>query len=306
MATFLVPPGMGDIYWSLTKIKGIAEKDNIDKIDIVIFHDASRRSEAFPGRFTMVNSSRMGNANETRGKKKKNEPLHHDFDYLVWYNNVLEEGKYLDTDIFPDINTDWYPEMNHSCVEEAFGIDMKEQYQDYVVMFYVEPNRMYKLWREYVDYPTIYSLCKKIKHYFGYNILIMGMEWDRKSFNALKSLDTDNIIIDMLGKTNVDKLFGLLKNAKAIIGDSAGNVMMGNYFKIPTFMFWSDDKFTNKNFFLNTAPPDSLGKWYYPICVKQYKEDEILNGMETINQRGYFYEGTKDQLLQFFKEKLNV
>ena len=293
----LFPPGMGDIYWCLTKLEDYKEKNKIDKIDAYILDSGVKnRSLEFLKRFNFIDSvsysmdidprsnfglslKHIGNQTTTSGIIPDYiSPSGVKYDRLFWFNTMMDRfGKTVD-EIAPEYETNWYPEMNHNVNHEHFKTIIENQYKTkYVVGFFVAPNNMYNHWRKHLDYDKIYSMLLRIYNEYGYKSVIIGREWDMVTSNELRNRDGHSILIDYTGKTDTNKMFGLFEGAEAVIGDSAGNVLMAPYFKKKTICFWSSEYFKATEFFVNTVPPDSVNNWYHPIDVKDYNEERIIN-----------------------------
>ena len=73
----------------------------------------------------------------------------------------------------------------------------------------------------------------------------------------------------MIGKTNIEEAFGIIKNAKGVIGFPSGITIMSTYFKVPTFLFWS--AYFNEVFWEASCYPIEKSNTYaYTKCENVY------------------------------------
>ncbi len=301
MATILLPEGLGDIYWALTILESFKRVEKLGRLDIVIFGPdlASRRSLDYVKRFEMVDSvcySDLSYHLDMEGEDRWNQ-FHGDyrkaiikdyggFDYFIFPNGLMFRGISMEK-AFPEYEVDWYPKMRRSLEEEEYGRKAKEKFGDYILVFFSNSGD-YKHWEDLFSVSQWYDLLLKIKEKTGCELLLTGREWDFSGQADIRAIDKDNILKDITGETSVNQLLGLIKNAKAFIGVKAGNTMISVILHTPTFMFYNKKEFAmpgriegqiHPNFHKISLPPDTRGKYHFPIFVDDYKENDILDNI---------------------------
>ncbi len=299
MATILVPEGLGDIYWALTILESFKKTEKLDKLDLVIFGPDlnTRRSLDYVKRFKIVDSVCYSNLSyhinmegqdrwdQFHGDCRKAIIKDYDgFDYFIFPNSLMFRGISMEK-AFPEYKVDWYPKMRQSFEEKEYGSQMKKKFGDYILVFFSNSGD-YKHWGDLFSVSQWYDLLIKIKEMTGCQLLLTGREWDFSGQADLRSVDKYNILKDITGETSVNQLLGLIKNAKAFIGMKAGNTMLSVIEHTPTFMFYNKKEFAmpgriegqiHPDFHKISLPPDTRGKWHFPIFVDDYREDDILD-----------------------------
>lgn len=281
----LVLPGMGDIYWVLVKLEDFLKKNKIETPQVYIWNlDGRPRSKDFLDRFPFLKSAGYWN-HEPNNKEHKTlyntynvfgEWLVKDFsgfDYYISMNGMLTDGYDMDKKL-KQYESNWYPTMFKSIEEINFGKAFKKKHGNYVVAFFSQLG-MFENWLKKMPIHTIYEMLKKIVDSTGTKMVLTGCYWDKPFSDQLLKLDQDDIFIDMVDKTGIDELYGVMRNSKGMIGWCGGNSIMSTVFKKPTIMFWSKGQFP-KDFRKVCCPPDSLGKWYHPFNVEDFDMDEIV------------------------------
>ncbi len=303
MAKILVPSGMGDIYWILTKMESFKEVEKLDRLDFYIYDtgDGLGRSVEFVKRFKIADSVQFTPSNIkriTHNLDFMKEQFHGDYryailkpfyeyDYLIWFNNLMVRGIPLDI-AFPQYKVNWYPEMFFSGKEDSYGKRAKREIGDYVIVYFTSRGH-YASWFEHVSMEQWYNILLRIHKKTGCKMVLTGKHWDTNDHDKLKSFDVDEIFYDLTDKTSVDQLFGLIKNARAYIGFQAGNAMMSVIFHIPTFVIYNRYNHFNsqvvkgvgqihKDFYSYSLPPDTLYKYQFPIFVDEnFSESAIID-----------------------------
>lgn len=283
----LVLPGMGDIYWTLVKLEDFLKKKKIVLPQVYIWNmDGRPRSLAFLERFPFIKAMGYWGGGQLSNKDaavlydtynhygKWQVPNFHDFDYYISMNGLLTDGLSMDKAI-TQYESNWYPTMFESIEEINYEKKYKKELGNYIFGFFSSLG-MFGHWIKFMPAHVIYKMCQHINNSTGCKIVLSGCEWDREFNNQLMSLDEDGIFIDMVGKTDIDKLYGLMKASKGIVGWCGGNTIMGTVFKKKTIMFWCKKQFP-KNFKDVVCPPDSLGQWYRPINVEDYNHEKVAS-----------------------------
>lgn len=281
----LVLPGMGDIYWVLVKLEAFLEHKKIEMPKVYVWNlDQRPRSKEFLDRFPFLKSAGYWDHTPTNKEHKVlfntyntfGEWLVPDFggfDYYISMNGMLTDGKSMDKEL-NQYESNWYPKMFESIKEINFGKAFKKKHGDYIVAFFSGLG-MFEHWVNSMPIHTIYSMLKEIYLKTGTKLVLTGCYWDLDFSEQLIKMDEHNIFINMVDKTGINELYGIMKNSKGMIGWCGGNSIMSTVFKKPTIMFWCKAQFP-KDFKLVCCPPESLNKWYHPFDVEDLDIEEVV------------------------------
>ena len=283
----LVLPGMGDIYWVMTKMQSFIEKEGIDIPEIWIWNFDNRpRSEDYVRRIPFVEFG--GYWDHPVVEPEFSDSYHYNtwlvenfegFDYYISMNGVLVMGDKISNSYGLDkYETDWYFPFFTPKSEEAAGRKFKEKYDRYIVAYFSELG-MFGAWVKHFKPVRCWAMLKKIAEQLDAKVILTGCEWDRPFNDEIKAFDKDDRFIDMIGETSIDEFYGLIKNSLGVIGWCGGNTIKTTSFHVPTVMFWSKLRFPEQKFYTNCVPPNCVNKWYIPLTVEDFagtKNDLII------------------------------
>jgi hypothetical protein len=282
MATILVPPGIGDIYWVLCKLQGFlaSRKLGTPAVTIASLDDRGDRALDYVDCTPFVYAA--GCLGPGAIRKGKNLPIWRQaylsdnggvfervlgFDYFLSMNGGTRCGRSLD-EIMPAIPTNWYPPLFQPIDGRGYGTSMRAAIGDYIVGYFAH-HGMYRNWLQELPPSAIYGILSQVRAATGLKVILTGREWDipdKPSVNErLLSLDQSRgrFLVDLRGKTSLPELFSLMHTSSGCFGFCAGNTIMSVVFGVPTVMVWN--KYFDRRFWLNACPPDSLLKWYFPV-----------------------------------------
>lgn len=271
----LVPPGIGDIYWSMVKIRSFCEKNKLGLPDVYIssFDKSKDRSIDYVRSIPFVNAA--GYVYHTNGnaswKKIWAEAYHHcgktifenveGCDYFIAYNGILRHGKSI-ADCDTQYDCEWHPPMFYDKAQEAYGKNLIKKYGEYFVGYFV-PHGMYKKWLSEFPNKSINECLSTVNEITNNPILLTGAGWDKDKMK----LQAPGIVHDLIGETTFPQLQSLLKNASGTIGFPSGLTFMSVLMGTPTFCFWNN-YFPNKNFWWECVPPDTRETLYNIIDTR--------------------------------------
>ena len=275
----LVPPGTGDIYWSLIKIKSFCEKNDLGIPDVRISSQRKdrQRSIEYVRRCPFVNCDGYefhgrGNrpvefAEAYREDKRNIFKNVAGCDWFIAFNGAMRYGKSIDM-LHTQYETDWMFPMWESLEERKYASKLKEKIGDYIVAYFV-PHGMYKHWLADIPTEKIKELLVDLYERTGKKIVLVGAGWDKDTF--VEQFEDEPGFLNLIGKTSLPECFSLMRYASGVIGFPSGITILATRFKTPTVMFWND--YFDKGFFHNSCPPQAYLNWYDYVNTKEENAD---------------------------------
>lgn len=281
MTRILVPPGIGDIYWVLVKLRGFLAAHQIENPEIWI--DApndKKRSLEFVQRVPFVKAGGYHDTKEagpTQGamagwRKRKGllDPIraeayhtdgrhafpgHEGFDWFMSYNGSMNAGRSLE-----HVDTQWPADwdLNLRVTEEevAFGKALCSDIGPYIVAAFFD-HGFYRKWLAELPAADIYDVLSRLHKATGCRIVLTGASWDDSLLNRRLMVfdEGKGRLLSMIGQTTLTQYFGAVRSAAGCIGFPAGNTMMSVVFGKPTAIIWND--FFAPAMHRNALPPHS-------------------------------------------------
>lgn len=275
----LVPPGIGDSYWSIVKLQSFLKKENLSLPDISIVCNKEKRfqghlrSVPFLQLFPFLNAT--GNSiDNTAGNKviwkeayaEEGRTIFKDilgYNYFISYNGHLRVGKRLE-EIDPELECNWFPSMFKSLEQYQYEERCKNLYGKYIV-YYFPMYGTYSYWtKQFPARELVKAICS-ITRKTGYTPVFVGAKWDAENtatYNVVSDIKRKlPEAIDLSGKTSLSQLFGVLNGSEAVVGYPSGLTIMSTVLKNKTLIIWND--YYNKDFSWFSCPPETRGKNYF-------------------------------------------
>lgn len=292
--TVLLPPGIGDSYWSIVKLPGFMRQIGADSVDVYVADggDGRRRSLDWLRKIPFVN------AVDYRRYLLSNPVFHEAYmgngrslfrnvagcDYFLAFNGVMRFGADLATLTGVVGEPEWYPPLFQPLSE----IQAQEDYrrginsnQGYVVCYFV-PHGMYQHWLKEMDHAAIRATLQYITEATGCRLAFMGAGWDENGMGSQLAEETGGV--DLIGKTSISDMFALIRGSAGVIGWPAGNTILATMLKVPTLMYWN--RYFDERFWRNACPPDSWEEWYWVQDTKAVGLAHSLGEwMNAVNER---------------------
>lgn len=245
-----MPPGIGDLHWIMAKLESFKEKNEIKKIKVRMnlgwedkksIHDCSLEYlelvpfiddaesvvEIIPFEYALAGGS--------------GTPLfknHGDCDYMIEFNSCLEKGIKL-KDILPEYETNFDYPILEPAAAERFAKEIKKNAGGTLALLFTGGWDGNQVWVKDLWAPADWmALARKIYAATKCRPVLIGARWDRSYAERLLSLDRDEIIYDIIGKTSVADLFALIREASILVAYQCGPVMMATKFRTPVTGFW--------------------------------------------------------------------
>jgi hypothetical protein len=293
--SILMLPGMGDIYWVMIFLQDFLKQKQIeDPPDVYIWNfDERPRSLEYVEKIPFVRAAGYYNAPITDDNRKIFNITYHSgeysvvkdfegFDYYISVNGYTRQGGCLDDEDMA-YKTDWYFPMFESLEEKQYGIEFKKKHKDYILCYFSDSG-MFQSWVKKWPPKRIADMLLQVWKQSGCKLVFSGLSWDNKFLIEVQENLPKKAYINTAG-TTLDEFFGMLKQANGMIGWCGGNTIMSTRFKVPTIIIW-DEYFDDNGFAENCCPPNSLGKWYFPL----WTHTATVSGIKKIVKK-YFKKG---------------
>lgn len=267
MTRILVPPGIGDGYWVLVKLRGFLEARGLRRADVWV-HDAKpRRAGEMWSRVPFVRFG--GYAPVPRPLGRTTQPYPPDrtairrayrlpgyavqkracgFDYFLSCNGSLDAGRSLDQ-AMPG-PTHWFEPMHDADATAAHAQTFRARFGRYVVAAFWE-HGFYAKWLAQFGEAAIVETLRRLAD-AGLTVVVMGADWDKGAISE-RIAGADPRFCSLVGDTDFGALCGLLAGSEAVVGHPAGNTMLGPYFRRPTVLLWNQH--FPRAMWTNVVPP---------------------------------------------------
>lgn len=255
----LVPPGIGDGYWVLVKLRGFMERNGIQRAAIFVHDAGPRRADGMWKRVPFVEfggyapvSGRRHRLALQRAYRLPGYSVQKrvcGFDYMLSFNGTLDAGRSLDQGLPGPTN--WYETMHDELVTQPFAAQFGARFGEYVVASFWD-HGFYRHWLSVFPETAIIETLQRLAD-TGRTVVVMGAAWDRGAI-ADRLAAADPRFVGLVGETDFDGLTGLLQGAEAIVGFPAGNTLIGPYFRRPTVLLWHQH--FPRAFWRNACPAD--------------------------------------------------
>ena len=264
--SILLPPGIGDSYWSIVKLPGFMKRElRVETVDLYV-SDPDDKQRSLDWIRKIPWASAVGYVRHSVQSAEFQEAYMQNgrylfervagCDYFLAFNGVMRFGRDIDK-IETAWGADWFPRLFHSKAEEQAEDIYRSRFGPYVVAYFVE-HGMYRKWLEQLPVQKIAESLRGIKE-LGFEVVFMGARWDR---NGLPGLLAGALgAVDLCGETSIDEMFGLLRGARGVIGWPAGNTIMATVLKKETLLFWN--QYFDERFWELCCPPESRRAWYH-------------------------------------------
>jgi SAM-dependent methyltransferase len=291
----LVPPGIGDSYWSIVKMQSFLENENLGLPDIFIAAGRDRkynghlRSVPFLKMFPFIHAINgfLPLRKVHEGKKIWQEAYADQgrtvfkdifgYDYLLSYNGHIRWGKRLE-DIDPQYKCNWQPPMFVSLEQENYRKECIAKYGQYIC-FYLPFYGHYREWLKEFNINKIVATINKMVTDSHMRPVLVGAQWDADDKKLSEAKRNINGLIDLTGQTTVDQVFGCLKGSQLVFGFPSGLTIMSAAFGCKTLLAWNDYfelGIKGNKFYHYSCPPDVWSKNYFAMNTKTMNIDNVV------------------------------
>jgi ADP-heptose:LPS heptosyltransferase/SAM-dependent methyltransferase len=297
--SILLPPGIGDSYWSLVKMQAFLRREGLSLPDVSIIYpkaktnDGHKRSFPFLEMFPFLHSTGVA----VEGKRLGGNPIWREayrqqgrtvfknfcgFDYFLSYNGHLRVGKRLE-DIDPDLRCNWHPPMFVSLEQDAYRRKAVAEYGKYIVFYFVFRG-VYGYWTKQFSIDEVAGAVNGIVERTGCIPVFVGAAWDSWDREGKEMRALVPRKVDLTGKTSMEQLFGLMRGAQAVIGYPSGLTIMSAVLGQKTMIIWNN--YYNRDFFRNSCPPSAWERNYWAGNTDSLTKDRLIDwATEKITER---------------------
>jgi len=247
--SILVPSGIGDIHWVLVKLRAFMKEIGISLVDlkVVSIDPLKDRSADFVKSFPFVKFAGYVQANikDAIWNEAYIENGRTIFrgaygcDYFIAYNGRLRYDLTLD-EIDPQHECNWEMPRFVSNQEENFGKSFAHIHGDYIIAYFVDAGMYKNHWLKEFNANKISHALLTMAIELKKKVVVVGASWDIGGVNDVICKTLKQHVIDMTGKTSLDEVFSLMKNADGLVGFPSGLSMMSAFFDKPTLLLWND------------------------------------------------------------------
>lgn len=222
-----VPPGVGDSYWCLTKMKAFKRHYDIKHLTLAILKTSKDRAIEWRHMVDFVDDARYVNFSPGEAERTGFARDVRFLNFVMWPNAIVDKGIHL---------RDWLPEL-----ELDLDFEVRTQLVPDVapgsVVLYASSKEVNRAWLPRARGDFWIQLALEIKARFGAPPVLIGAGWDDEN-SRLVAPHTQGLV----GKTSLREVAWILKHAKAVVGIICGMTIVANHFRVPTVAL-SPDKF---------------------------------------------------------------
>jgi SAM-dependent methyltransferase len=258
----LVPAGIGDAFWVMTKLQGFLRERGITDPPDILVQDAGgpKRTAPFIRTVPFVHAAgyevlrthhpiwQQAYMQDAATVYERPFPS---IDWFLAYNGVMRHGRSL-ADVDPQWAPDWHPRLHVSKEAIAFH-DACRAEGPYILAYFTDAG-MYRKWLDAFPPEQIRDALRLLEARLGMRVLFMGAEWDRgMSGEALAQ--TEAGWVDLVGETTYDQMVGAILGASLVVGYPAGNTILASVFRVPSVLLWH--RYFVPEFWTNACAPDA-------------------------------------------------
>lgn len=251
----LVPPGIGDIYWTLVKLPAFLKKHGLTDPELTTVSYPDERGGHLRGLpyLKLFDWIKIGNPPSVpndpnlqdiwdeayNGPGRSIIPGVQGFDYLIAYNGRVNSGGYIEND---ELECDWHPRMsiNTKVTMLLAATSYREQLDPYVVMFWPFYGS-YSSHLEQFPLPLIIDTLQRFLNEYSLTPVFIGSEWDIP-LNPLVADLKESLprTVDLTGKLSLAETLGLIYAARVVTGYHAGITNLAAAMHLKTILLWDN------------------------------------------------------------------
>lgn len=301
--SILLPPGIGDSYWSIIKIKAFLEKKGIKGIpDIYTVcnrekeYNGHKRAFPFIKMFPFLNSTEMTFQNGIDKQKIWLEAYRDQgrtvfegilgCDYFISYNGRLAHGQSME-ELDSELECNWNPPIFISLEQEKYKEESIKKYGKYIV-FSFHFKGTYKYWTNQFSVQNLIESMNSIALETKCIPVLVGAMWDKEKDSSLDQISKGvKGCVDLRGETSVQQLFGLMRGSEMVVGYPSGvTIASASLLKVKTLIIWND--FYNRNFAWNCCVPSVRESTYFIENTNGLTKDIFVKQISGLIKKNVF------------------
>jgi len=272
MPKILVAPGSGDIHWVMLKLESFIKsrfnpKAGKPEVHIWCEAESTKRSEDYVRRIPFVKFGGYfdGKPHHAFGSQVfvRGRPWcvkgWEGFDYFVAFNAPLGQGKSLET-LWPECDVNWNYELKLHGADLRYGKKLKRKHGEIIPVWFCG-HSFYKGWLNQFTITQMHALIASLQMHG--KVVLTGAKWDVPFMRQFASPD----VVDLVGKTSMGELLGVLKYAKAYVGHAAGQGMLAQHLGTKTFLLWHPHQWVPE-FMTNWVDPKKNKTVYHGLDLR--------------------------------------
>ena len=284
----LVPPGIGDVYWVLVKLKSFIEKNHLGtpEITIVSYPDAFNshlRSIPFLEMFPWIQIGTPQSVTNAPGLEpiwngaymgpgRSIFPYIMGYDYFIAYNGCINSGGWIET--ADEYQCDWLPPMIQSPV-----IRSVPGHEKFMLCFFPFMGT-YASHESDFPIPSIAESINRFVEASGYFPIFMGGILEMMDPRRHELIERVQPSLDLAGHTSLRDVFGLMQGSQLLFGYHSGIPNIGVAMGKPSILLW-DNRYPASTAYAG-APPSVRGTSYIAVSTRGLTVNAIIDKMETL------------------------
>lgn len=263
----LIPNGIGDAVWCLTKLQGFLKSVGQESCDLYVASPPERPDRTLPllTKIPFINAEgycriRLDNPIWKRMYFDDGPTVFENAfgcDYFMGYNGILRHGRSLE-EVDPEYGCDWDFRLFESSFEKRATERFLSKFGAYIAVHIIASGAYQKWIREF----PVTEVNKALRYLSdaGYTIVLYGAGYDRITSKVMDAILHGVPGKNLIGKTNLDQMFALLRGACAVYGFPTGPTMIPAIWGKPTVLLWQ--KHFVEKMWWNSVPSRSWEKNY--------------------------------------------
>jgi ADP-heptose:LPS heptosyltransferase len=242
-----VPPGIGDIYWCLTKLKALREQVGAEHVELCVQRAGPGRSILWAQMVDFVDSASMHPFTPGQAAQTGYLAPGAGVDCILWPNAIVDQGRPLSA---------WLP---HLQMDLDFPIHTQSMGAPRVLL-YASSEAINRAWVPNLGLDYWAELLDQLTRAIG-PVTLIGAAWDETFTRQLRA--RIKVPFEDLGaQTSLPQVADLLKNARVLVGVISGLTILANHFRTPTVALYPQAH--HPNFPVAWVAPDAP---YAPILA---------------------------------------
>ena len=215
-----VPPGVGDVYWALTKLGALRTLCGAQTVQLYVQKTRLTRAIAWSKMVPQLVTScgeRPFTPDEqckSRGYSTALSGVH----AILWPNGPLDRGEHLRA---------WLPELGEPDLNIRIRTEPPARPPGAVV--YVSSDGVNKAWCPNLGPDYWRAFIDALGGLAGAPPTLIGAYWDESFARSVRGR-----AVDLIGKTTLPQVAGIIERARVLVGVISGMTILGNHFRTPT------------------------------------------------------------------------